>query len=91
MEYMIIDILMENSKDKKFLLGECKWKKDVNAAAVVNDMVRKRSYLPGQYNDFKDETYLVVARSFSKRMDNFQGKRVQCFSLDNLEQLLKST
>lgn len=84
-----IDILMENPKERKLLLGECKWKENVNAAVVVNDLRQKRAYLPGNYENYSDEGYLVFARSFSKAVNSFQGKKVQCFSLGTLEQFMK--
>lgn len=84
-----IDILLENSKDSTLYLGECKWKDNVNAAAVVSDLRRKREFLPESCRGFKKEQYLVFARSFSRTIHQVDGQAVQCFSLARLEEILK--
>jgi hypothetical protein len=71
-------------------LGECKWKKDINAVTVVKDLLRKRDYLPRHYENFKDVCCLIFARSFSKTANRIDGKKVKCYSLETLAQLLES-
>lgn len=81
-----IDILMENANDNSLVLGECKWKDGVNGASVVKALFQKRVYIPGQY---RSEVYLLFAKSFSKKIDRFEGKHVHCFDLNALEGFLK--
>lgn len=81
-----IDIAMENAKSKSLALVECKWKNNVNGTDIAKRLIKKRDYLRGNY---KAETYLVFARSFSKKVDMLEGKSIRCFDLRDLDQFMR--
>ncbi|MBI2632615.1 hypothetical protein HYW75_06425 [Candidatus Pacearchaeota archaeon] len=40
-------------------------------------------------NNKKKDSYAVFAKSFSKKVKEFEGKKVYCFDLKDLEKVLK--
>ncbi len=40
-------------------------------------------------NDYRKEIYAIFAKSFSRRVTEFEGKKVYCFDLKDIEKLLK--
>jgi len=82
-----IDIIALDEKHKKALCAECKWKERVNAEKVVKELAEKVGYVKG-LEGYKIE-YGVFAKGFSKRVKEFNGKKVYCFGLRELEEKLK--
>jgi len=83
-----MDILALNEKDKEILFGECKWKDKVNVLSILNEMKEKIKYIEGN-NEKRKESYAVFAKSFSKKVEEFDGKKVYCFDLNDIEKILK--
>ena len=85
---MEIDIVALNNKTKEILFGECKWKDNVSSHEIVSNLIKKTEYV--DWNKSKRKEYFIIfAKSFSKKVKEFEGKEVYCFDLDDLEKLLK--
>ena len=82
-----IDIVALNEKKKEILFGECKWKDKVNALEIVNELKEKSRYVDW-YKEERKESFAVFAKSFSKRSKEFEGKKVFCFDLKDMEESL---
>ncbi|WP_456474043.1 hypothetical protein [Candidatus Pyrohabitans sp.] len=72
----------------KILFAECKWQEKVNPGKVCRDLVEKSKYVDWR-NGRREEHFAVFARSFSRKMDEFEGRRVFCFDLKDMERILK--
>ncbi|MBW2979726.1 ATP-binding protein [Candidatus Woesearchaeota archaeon] len=82
-----IDILAVDEVNKKVLACECKWKDGVNAEEVCNDLLKKIGYVEW-HKDRRKEFFAVFAKSFRKKIDVFDGKKVFCFDLEDLKHCL---
>ena len=74
-----VDVVAISRKEKKVLVGECKWRDNVNAERVLDSLKEKSSSLPIP-RGWKTE-YAVFCRSFKKRTDE-----ARCLSLDDVRQ-----
>lgn len=83
-----IDILALNNKAKEILFTECKWKGNVNAKKICKELAEKAQYVQW-HNENRKEYFAVFAKSFSRRIKEFEGKKVFCFDLKDLEKRLK--
>jgi AAA+ ATPase superfamily predicted ATPase len=83
-----IDIVAIN-EEKQILFGECKWSEGVNAERVAKKMEVRAEYVTWKKRE-RQETYLVFAKSFYKRINEWNGKTVYCFDLKEIEELLKN-
>jgi len=83
-----IDIVALNEKTKEILFGECKWKDKVNANSILAGLIEKTKYVDWNLNERKD-SYAVFAKSFSKKVSEFSGKKVYCFDLKDIEKNLR--
>ena len=79
-----IDIVALNEKTKEILFGECKWQSRVNAEKVISKLAGKAEHVEWE-NEKRKEIYAVFAKSFSRRIKEFEGKRVYCFDLKDIE------
>ncbi len=79
-----IDIVALNENAKEILFGECKWQNKVNSEKIAKELAEKTRFVDWNLNKRK-ESYAVFAKSFSKRVSEFEGKRVYCFDLRDLE------
>ncbi len=70
------------------MFGECKWQENVNSGEVVKELAEKTKNVDWE-NEKRKESYAVFAKSFSKRIDEFGGKKVYCFDLRDLEKVFK--
>jgi len=52
------DVIVANRNDKKIILGECKWKSDVNVAVEAKKLLEKSHLLP----EYKERYYYVFAK-----------------------------
>jgi hypothetical protein len=84
-----IDVVALNEKTKEILFGECKWKTRVNAERIVETLAEKARYVEWN-NGKREECFAVFAKSFSKRIDAWEGRRVSCFDLKDLEGLVRA-
>ena len=87
-EEIEIDICAVNEKTKEILFGECKWKDNVNVESIMKDLREKIEYVEWN-NEKRKESYAVFAKSFSKKIDEFEGKKIYCFDLKDIEKRLK--
>ncbi len=87
-----IDIVALNKKEKKILFIECKWKNKIDALKIVKKLKEKAEYVvwPAE-NNMKDrkEYFAVFAKSFKNKIKEFEGKKVYCFDLKDIEKALK--
>lgn len=82
-----IDIVAINDK-KEILFGECKWKEKVNANEILKDLVEKSKHVIWN-NDNRKEYFAIFAKSFKKKISEFNGKKVYCFDLRDIEKMMK--
>lgn len=81
-----IDIVALHEESKEILLGECKFKENVNAEEIVSELKNKAQYL--QWNDGnRTESFAVFAKSFKTKVTAFEGKKVYCVDLKDLEKI----
>jgi AAA+ ATPase superfamily predicted ATPase len=79
-----IDIVALNEHNKEILFCECKWQSKVNAEKLCKELAEKAQHV--QWNNEKRKEYFAIfARSFSKRIEEFEGRKVFCFDLRDLE------
>ena len=83
-----IDIVALNEKTKEILFAECKWKGKVNAKKVCKELAEKANQVQWN-NEKRRESFAIFAKSFSKKISEFEGKKVYCFDLRDLERLLR--
>ncbi len=83
-----IDIIALNEKKKEILFGECKWEDRVNSLSILKDLERKSEFV-NWYKKERKEYLVVFAKSFSKKTDEFGGKKVFCFDLNDISALIK--
>ncbi len=83
-----IDIVALNERTKEILFAECKWQNKVNAEKVCKELLEKASYVEW-HSDERKEYLAVFAKSFSKKIDGFEGRKVFCFDLNGMEKRLK--
>ena len=77
-----IDIVASDEKEALFV--ECKWEENVNALEIVKNLKEKADALwKGK------KVFAVFAKSFSKRIEEFEREKVFCFDLKDLERVLK--
>lgn len=82
-----IDIVALNKKTKEILFAECKWQNRINAEKIVKGLSEKAPYVDW-YNDKRKESFAVFAKSFSKKINRFEGKKVYCFDLKDIGRAL---
>jgi len=83
-----IDIVALNEKTKEILFVECKWQEKVNAEKTAKELSEKAKYVNWN-NESRKESYAIFAKSFSKKIKEFEGKKVYCFDLKDISRLLK--
>ena len=84
-----IDIVALNEKTKKILFAECKWQRKVNARKICKELAEKSQYVQW-HNDKRKEGFAIFAKSFSKRINEFEGRKVYCFDLRDMEKVIKN-
>jgi len=83
-----IDIIALNKKTKKILFAECKWKNKINAEKIIEELNEKASYVDWQNNKRK-EYFAIFAKSFKKKITSYESKKVYCFDLKDIGEVLK--
>ena len=76
------------TKTKEILFCECKWKEQINAEQIAKELNEKAKYVYW-YNDERKEYFAVFAKSFSKKIKEFEGKKVYCLDLRDIEKALR--
>ncbi len=83
-----IDFIAWNEEKKEILFGECKWREKVNSLEVLRKLEEKTRFVA--WNESKKNEILVIfAKSFSKKVSEFNGKKVCCLDLKDIEKFLK--
>src|SRR3989344_1602210 len=83
-----IDLIALNEAKKEILFCECKWKEKVNSLEVLKELKEKTSFVVWNKENRK-ESFAIFSKSFSKKISKFNGRRVYCFDLKDIEKLLK--
>ncbi len=83
-----IDIVATNNSKKEILFGECKWKEKINALEILNELKKKTEFVDWNKNKRK-ESFAIFAKSFDKKVEIFENKKVYCFDLEDIRRLLK--
>ncbi len=83
-----IDIVALNERDKEVLFGECKWQDKADAEKIVRELMEKSEYVEWNRGNRK-ESFAVFAKSFRKRTEEFEGRRVYCFDLRDLDRIVR--
>ncbi|MBI2672306.1 ATP-binding protein [Candidatus Woesearchaeota archaeon] len=81
-----IDIVALNEESKEVLFGECKWKDKVDAEKIVFELRNKVQYFNWN-NEKRKEYFAVFAKSFKNKIKEFDGKKVFCFDLKDIEKI----
>ncbi|MCD6464053.1 hypothetical protein J7L02_00825, partial [Candidatus Woesearchaeota archaeon] len=84
-----IDILAINEKSKEILAVECKWKNKVNAEKIAKELVEKLRCVDW-HKDKRKESLAIFAKSFTKKIKNYKGRKVYCFDLKAIERFFKT-
>jgi hypothetical protein len=82
-----IDIVAFDEKKTEIVFGECTWSEDVNALKYSNELVGKIQSVEWK-NKERKESFAFFARSFSKKIDEFEGRKVHCFDLKDFEKII---
>jgi len=82
-----LDLVALDEPGKKIMLGECKWKEKINALKICKKLAEKSVHVKWN-NEERKESFAVFAKSFSKRIKEFEGRNVYCFDLKDLEIIL---
>jgi hypothetical protein len=77
-----IDIVALNEQTKEILFAECKWKENVDAENILQELRKKSTYVDWKNNKY----YAVFAKSFKKK---FKDRNVMLFDLKDIEKELK--
>jgi len=85
-----IDILGLNEKTKEVVFGECKWKDKVNALKILKELEKKAKFVNWN-NESRKETMIIFAKSFSKKVSEFNGRNVLCFDLKDIAKELRKS
>lgn len=83
-----IDIVALNETTKEILFAECKWKDKVNAKKIFTELKEKAKHVNWN-NEKRKESYAIFAKSFLKKIKEFEGQKVYCYDLKNLSAILK--
>ena len=83
-----IDIVALNKEKKEILFSECKWKNKVNAEATFKELIEKSKYVKWN-NKERVESFVVFAKSFDKKIEEFDNKKVYCYDLKDIEKIMK--
>lgn len=83
-----IDIVALNESKKEILFGECKWKDNVNAQKVLRDLIEKTKHVQWN-NETRKERFVVFAKSFKKKLSEFEGRKVECFALKDIGRVMR--
>jgi len=79
-----IDIVAINENTKEILFVECKWKRQVNAEKICKELAEKSQYVKWN-NEEREEYFAIFAKDFNKKIEEFEGRKVYCFGLEDIE------
>lgn len=83
-----IDVVgIDKINKKNILFCEIKWSDNINANSIMSSLVEKAKYVKWGSKD-RIEEYIIIARSFSKKISSFNNLSVKCFDLSDISKLL---
>ncbi len=83
-----IDVVAIEGKTSRILFGECKWQENANAVSIAAALIDKARYV-GWHEGRREESFAIFAKSFSRKITEFEGKPVKCIDILDLERHLK--
>ena len=83
-----IDLIALNEKTKEILFCECKWQSKANTEKILKKLNEKKEYVQWN-NEKRKESFAIFAKSFKKKVKEFEGKKVYCFDLKGIGGALK--
>ena len=78
-----IDIIAFNGENKEAFFGECKWQENINAEKIAEELIEKMKFVDWNTKERK-ETLMIFAKSFSKKISQFQNRKVICYDMKGL-------
>ena len=84
-----IDIVALNEQTKEILFAECKWSDKINPEEICKDLIENKIPYVNWYNDERKEYIAIFAKSFKKKIEEFEGRKVFCWDLKDLKVHLK--
>jgi len=79
-----IDIVGLNSITKKeILFCEVKWQEKVNAEKIAKELIQKSKFVKWGLSDRLEE-YVVIAKSFSNKIDKIDDIKITCLDLKDI-------
>ena len=82
-----IDIVALNDSKKEIIFGECKWQNNVETMKLLNELKENANRIKWNLNKRK-EVYMLFAKSFNKKVKEFEGNEVYCFDLEDMGRIL---
>ncbi|MFA5745869.1 MAG: ATP-binding protein [archaeon] len=84
-----IDIVGVDSITKQnILFCEVKWQDKVNAKVVANELILKSKYVKWGLKD-RCEEFIIIAKSFSSKIDQINDIKITCLDLKDISTFLK--
>lgn len=80
-----VDIAAIDTAGPTLLLGECKWKKDVDGEKLLHDLRGKAEFVTWNPPKGRNVRYLLVARTFRKTPEEHEAR---CLALTDIHELL---
>lgn len=82
-----IDIVGLDPVLKNILFCEVKWKKDVNAEHIAKELISKSKYVSWN-KEKRSQEFVIVAKSFFKKITSFEDKKITCLDLNDISKRL---
>ena len=76
-----------NDSKKEIIFGECKWQNNVETMKLLNELKENANRIKWNLNKRK-EVYMLFAKSFNKKVKEFEGNEVYCFDLEDMGRIL---
>lgn len=80
-----IDLIILNDKTKDILFGECKWKERIDAEKIAKALAEKARLVQWNNNN-RREYFAIFAKTFSKKITEYEGKKAYCYDLEDLKE-----
>lgn len=81
-----IDLIALNKKERKIAFIECKWQNKINPLEIAQELTQKAKFVNWNFKKRK-EIFIIIARSFTKKISQFEGNNVVCYDLDDFEKV----
>ena len=83
-----IDILALDEKKNEALFGECKWSDSVSAEKILSSLSEKTKNVSWN-KESRKESFVIFAKSFKTKLSIWEGKKVYCINLKDIEKALR--